>query len=91
MLDELVEGDVVRISIYELREEGRVFFEEYTVTETGKISIPDVGIVYVAGRTENRAALPDDRIQRRPVAACATEETGKKAEPKRNRSNPYSL
>ncbi|MCF7954846.1 MAG: polysaccharide biosynthesis/export family protein [Phycisphaerae bacterium] len=46
-------GDVVRISIYELREEGRAFYEEYVVTETGKISIPDVGIVYAAGRTEN--------------------------------------
>lgn len=45
-------GDMVRISIYELREEGRPFFEEYVVTETGKISIPDVGIVYAAGRTE---------------------------------------
>jgi len=46
-------GDVVRISIYELREEGQPFYEEYIVTETGKISIPDVGIVYAAGCTEN--------------------------------------
>ena len=45
-------GDVIRISIYELREEGQPFLDEYVVTETGKISIPDVGIVYAAGSTE---------------------------------------
>lgn len=45
-------GDVLRISIYELREEGRSFLDEYIVTETGKISIPNVGIIYAAGLTE---------------------------------------
>jgi polysaccharide export outer membrane protein len=45
-------GDVVRISIFELLQEGMVSIFDYTVTETGKISISDVGIVEAAGLTE---------------------------------------
>jgi polysaccharide export outer membrane protein len=47
-------GDVVRISIYELFAEGRPFVNDYMVTETGRISIPEVGQVRAAGLTETR-------------------------------------
>ncbi len=45
-------GDVVRISIYELRREGIPFIYDYIVTESGRISIPDVGQIRAAGLTE---------------------------------------
>lgn len=45
-------GDVVRISIFELYNEGQTYVNDYVVTETGRISIPDVGIVQAAGLTE---------------------------------------
>jgi polysaccharide export outer membrane protein len=47
-------GDVVRISIYELRGLGQPFGQDYPVSETGKISIPDVGVVEAAGLTESQ-------------------------------------
>ncbi len=47
-------GDVVRISIFELYQEGLTFVNDYIVTETGKISIPEVGIVQAAGLTETQ-------------------------------------
>ena len=47
-------GDVVRITIYELFAEGRPFVNDFMVTETGRISIPDVGQVRAAGLTEVR-------------------------------------
>ncbi|MHC4622897.1 MAG: polysaccharide biosynthesis/export family protein [Planctomycetota bacterium] len=47
-------GDFVRISIYELFREGDLFTNDYVVTETGKISIPEVGIVQTAGLTESQ-------------------------------------
>jgi protein involved in polysaccharide export with SLBB domain len=47
-------GDVMRISIFELLQEGIPFTGDYTVTETGKISIPEVGVVDVAGLTEEQ-------------------------------------
>jgi polysaccharide export outer membrane protein len=47
-------GDIVRISIFELLAEGIPFEREYVVTETGKISIPDVGVVEAAGLTESQ-------------------------------------
>lgn len=45
-------GDLVRVSIFELLQEGIPFVREYVVTETGKISIPEIGIVEVQGLTE---------------------------------------
>jgi polysaccharide biosynthesis/export protein len=45
-------GDVVRISIYELLREGFPFVNDYVVTETGRISIPDIGPVLAMGLTE---------------------------------------
>jgi len=47
-------GDVVRISIYELQREGFPFVNDYIVTETGRISIPDVGQVRALGLTEKK-------------------------------------
>ncbi|MBN2271131.1 MAG: polysaccharide biosynthesis/export family protein [Sedimentisphaerales bacterium] len=47
-------GDVVRVSIFELLQQGVTAFNEYVVTETGKISIPEVGVVEVAGLTETQ-------------------------------------
>ncbi len=47
-------GDNVRISIYELLGEGASFENDYVVTETGKISIPEVGVVEAAGLTESQ-------------------------------------
>jgi hypothetical protein len=47
-------GDMVRISIYELFQEGVTVISDYVVTETGKISIPDVGVIQAAGLTETQ-------------------------------------
>jgi len=47
-------GDVVRISIFELLQEGALFADSYIVTETGRISVPEVGVVEVAGLTESQ-------------------------------------
>jgi polysaccharide export outer membrane protein len=47
-------GDLVRVSIYELYREGTTDLREYVVTETGKISIPEVGLIGAAGLTENQ-------------------------------------
>ncbi len=45
-------GDVVRISIFELYQEGQAYVNDYVVTETGRVSIPDVGLVRAQGLTE---------------------------------------
>ena len=45
-------GDVVRVSIFELLQEGATVTNEYVVSETGRISIPEVGIVQAGGLTE---------------------------------------
>lgn len=47
-------GDFVRISIFELLQTGVPFENDYVVTETGKISIPDVGVAEAAGLTESQ-------------------------------------
>jgi polysaccharide export outer membrane protein len=47
-------GDVVRIAIFELFQEGMTVVSDYVVTETGKISIPDVGVVQAAGLSERQ-------------------------------------
>jgi len=47
-------GDTLLISIYELFAEGRPFVNVYLVTETGRVSIPEVGQVRAAGLTEAR-------------------------------------
>jgi protein involved in polysaccharide export with SLBB domain len=45
-------GDIVRVFIFELLREGEMFVDDHTVTETGKISIPEVGVLLAAGYTE---------------------------------------
>ncbi len=45
-------GDIIRISVYELLREGFPYVNDYVVTETGRISIPDVGQVRAIGMTE---------------------------------------
>jgi len=47
-------GDTIMISIYELFQEGTIYVNNYVVTETGKISIPDVGVVHAEGLTETQ-------------------------------------
>lgn len=47
-------GDVVSIAIFELLNEGQMYANQYVVTETGKVSIPDVGVVEAAGLTESQ-------------------------------------
>jgi len=50
-------GDIVRVNIFELLQEGQPFLNDYIVTETGKISIPEVGVVEAAGLTESLHCL----------------------------------
>ncbi|MBN2314874.1 MAG: polysaccharide biosynthesis/export family protein [Sedimentisphaerales bacterium] len=47
-------GDVVSIDIFELLRENIHHINNYVVTETGKISIPEVGVVQAAGLTEKQ-------------------------------------
>jgi len=47
-------GDIVRVAVFELLQEGVYFINDYVVTETGKISIPEVGVVEVSGLTETQ-------------------------------------
>ncbi|MHC4159761.1 MAG: polysaccharide biosynthesis/export family protein [Planctomycetota bacterium] len=54
-------GDIVRISIFELLQEQQVFVNDFIVTETGKISIPEVGVVEAGGLTESQ--LEDEIVQ----------------------------
>jgi protein involved in polysaccharide export with SLBB domain len=47
-------GDVISVAIFELLQEGIQFVNNYVVTETGRISIPEVGIIEAAGLTETQ-------------------------------------
>jgi len=47
-------GDIVIISIFELFQEGQVYANKLVITETGKLSIPDVGVVNAVGLTESQ-------------------------------------
>ncbi|MHC4640603.1 MAG: polysaccharide biosynthesis/export family protein [Planctomycetota bacterium] len=47
-------GDIVRITIFELLQEGALFANDYIVTETGKLDIPEVGEIETAGFTESQ-------------------------------------
>lgn len=46
-------GDIVRVAIFELLQEGFLFTNDYQINETGKISIPVVGQVSAAEFTES--------------------------------------
>jgi polysaccharide export outer membrane protein len=54
-------GDLVRVSIFELFQEGVPLVNDYIVSETGNVSIPDVGVLQAAGRTERQL---EDEIKR---------------------------
>ena len=45
-------GDLIRVSIFELFREGVAYIEQLVVTESGHVSVPDVGIVRAEGLTE---------------------------------------
>ncbi|MFH1719862.1 MAG: polysaccharide biosynthesis/export family protein, partial [Planctomycetota bacterium] len=45
-------GDIINISIFELLREGVNYESSYVVTETGRISIPEVGVIHAAGLAE---------------------------------------
>jgi len=47
-------GDVVGISIFELFNQGIMYTNQFVITETGKLSIPDIGVVEAAGLTESQ-------------------------------------
>jgi len=47
-------GDVVNVIIFELLQEGQSYGSQHAVTESGKISIPEVGVVQAAGLTETQ-------------------------------------
>ncbi|MDD5459770.1 MAG: polysaccharide biosynthesis/export family protein [Phycisphaerae bacterium] len=47
-------GDIVRVSVFELLQEGVPYVNDYVITETGNISLPPVGIVEAVGLTENQ-------------------------------------
>ena len=47
-------GDLLRISVFELFQEGVTMVNDYIVSETGKVSIPEVGIVQATGLTETQ-------------------------------------
>jgi len=54
-------GDVVSVAIFELLQEGVQYANSYVVTETGKISVPEVGVIQAAGMTETQL---EDQIRR---------------------------
>jgi polysaccharide export outer membrane protein len=47
-------GDIVLINIFELFNEGIMYSNQFVITETGRISIPDVGVIEAAGLTESQ-------------------------------------
>ncbi|RPJ36737.1 MAG: hypothetical protein EHM35_07610, partial [Planctomycetaceae bacterium] len=47
-------GDLVQVSIYELFQEGVALVNQFMVSETGQISIPEVGRIQAAGLTETQ-------------------------------------
>ena len=55
-------GDIINVAIFELLQEGIQFVNNYVVTETGKISIPEVGVIEAAGLTEKQLEEEIKRI-----------------------------
>jgi polysaccharide biosynthesis/export protein len=47
-------GDTLRIAIFELLLQGQTDIRDYVVTESGKISVPEVGSVQAGGLTERQ-------------------------------------
>jgi protein involved in polysaccharide export with SLBB domain len=54
-------GDTVRVSIFELLQENAMATNDYLVSDVGKISLPEVGLVQAGGQTE---AQVEDEIKR---------------------------
>jgi len=55
-------GDTLRISIFELLQQGLTDIRDYVVTESGNVSIPEVGSVHAAGLTERQLESELKRI-----------------------------
>jgi protein involved in polysaccharide export with SLBB domain len=53
-------GDIISVTIFDLLAEGVQYTNNHVVTETGKISVPEVGIVQTAGLTETQL---EDRLK----------------------------
>lgn len=49
-------GDAVRVSVFELLENGVWFTNDYVVNETGKIHVPEVGLLQAGGYSESQLA-----------------------------------
>jgi len=47
-------GDIISVAIFELLQDNIQFVDNYVVTETGRISIPEVGVIEAAGLTETQ-------------------------------------
>jgi len=47
-------GDIVQVNIFELFNEGIMFSSQFVITETGKVLIPDVGVINAGGLTESQ-------------------------------------
>ncbi|MBA7482078.1 hypothetical protein ES707_17559 [subsurface metagenome] len=47
-------GDIISVAIFELLQEDVQFVNNYVVTESGRVSIPEVGIIEAAGLTETQ-------------------------------------
>jgi len=55
-------GDLVRVTVFELVQDGVPLVNDYLVSETGKVSIPEVGVVQAAGLTETQLEEEIKRI-----------------------------
>ncbi|PKL50236.1 MAG: hypothetical protein CVV39_01755 [Planctomycetes bacterium HGW-Planctomycetes-1] len=49
-------GDIIRITIFELLQEGAAYVDNYAVNESGNISIPEIGQLQAAELTESQLA-----------------------------------
>ncbi len=47
-------GDILRLSIFELLIQNQPYVDDFVVSETGKINVPEVGVVDVLGLTERQ-------------------------------------
>jgi protein involved in polysaccharide export with SLBB domain len=47
-------GDTIRVLIYELLQSGSPYVNDYRISETGRVSIPEVGIIQAVGLTETQ-------------------------------------
>jgi polysaccharide export outer membrane protein len=55
-------GDIIRVAIFELLQEGAMAADAYLVSETGKISLPEIGQVQATGFTEVQLKEEIERI-----------------------------